>query len=168
MGLGARRGTAQPRIDDMEVSRAIRKSISRMLVGVLLFAQLAVASYACPSLRGMDSVTMSMSSSVVAPMMSLAAVEAPPAVQSTGMPPGCDQIDSDAANLCAEHCRQGQQSADTAAAPAVSPGIPTFLYSIPIEPQHVRGSGRSFPAPDASVDAAPEPPHAILHCVFRI
>ena len=150
MGVGARRCTVHSRIDAMELSRTIRKSISRMLIGVLLFAQLAVASYACPSLRGMDSVATS------APM------------SMASMPPGCDQIDSDAANLCAEHCRQGQQSADTAAAPAVSPGIPTFLYSIPIEPQHVRGSGRSFPAPDASVDAAPEPPHAILHCVFRI
>jgi len=134
----------------MELSRAIRKSISRMLMGVLLFAQLAVASYACPSLRGMDSAAMATSMS------------------TSSMPPGCDQIDPGAANLCTEHCRQGQQSADTAPAPAVSPGIPTLLYSIPIEPQHVLGSGRSFPAPDASVDAAPEPPHAILHCVFRI
>jgi len=150
VGVGARRGTAHPRIDDMELSRAIRKSISRMLMGVLLFAQLAVASYACPSSRGMDSVAMSTS------------------IPMSSMPPGCDQIDPEAANLCVEHCRQGQQSVDTAPAPAVSPGIPTFLYSIPIEPQHVLGSGRSFPAPDASVDAAPEPPHAILHCVFRI
>ena len=148
MGLGARRGTAQPTIDDMEVSRAIRKSISRMLVGVLLFAQLAVASYACPSLSGMESADVSMS--------------------MPSMPPGCDQIDSDAANLCAEHCRQGQQSVDTAPTHAVSAGIPTLLYSIPSEPQHALGSGRSFPAPDASVDAPPEPPHAILHCVFRI
>lgn len=156
----------------MELSRTIRKSISRMLMGVLLFAQLAVASYVCPSLRGMDSMAMSMSMSMpnggVVPVMSLAAADAPSALRSTGMPLDCDQMDPEAANLCTEHCRQGQQSADTAAAPAVSAPIPTLLYSIPIEPQHVLGSGRCFPAPDASVDAAPEPPHAILHCVFRI
>lgn len=150
MGIGAHRGTARPRIDGMDLSRAIRKSISRMLMGVLLFAQAAVASYACPSLSGMDSVALSATLSM------------------SSMPPGCDEVDPDATNLCAEHCRQGQQSVDTAATPAMSAGIPTLLYAIPIETQHALGSGRSFPAPDASVVAAPEPPHSILHCVFRI
>ena len=147
-----------------------------MLMGFVLFAQLAVAGYACPGLSGMESrsmsmsMSMSMSDSGPAPAlaMSLAAADAPSALQPTGMPPDCDQMDTEAANLCTEHCRHGQQSADTAAAPSVSAPVPTLLYSIPIEPQNVLGSGRSFPAPDASVDAAPEPPHAILHCVFRI
>ena len=84
------------------------------------------------------------------------------------MPAGCDQLDPDAANLCAEHCHQGQQGVDVANVPLVSAGVPTFLYSLQFGPKHSLGSGRSFPAPDASVDAAPEPPHAILHCVFRI
>ncbi len=119
-----------------------------MLMGALLFAQLAVASYACPSLTGLDPAVTSAS--------------------MASMPPGCDQIDPDATNLCAEHCRQGQQSVDTAPTPALSAGVPTLLYAIPSEPQHALGSGRSFPAPDASRVAAPEPPHAILHCVFRI
>ena len=77
-------------------------------------------------------------------------------------------MDPDAANLCAAHCHQGQQGAETAASPAVGLGIPTFLYSLPLEPQHSLRSGRSFPAPDSRLDAAPGPPHAILHCVFRI
>ena len=84
------------------------------------------------------------------------------------MPPGCDQWDPDAANLCAGHCHQGQQTANSLPAPMLSPAIATYLYSIPLEPQHLLGSGRSLPAPDASLDAAPSPPHAILHCVFRI
>ena len=136
----------------MELSRAIRKSTSVMLMAVLLFAQLAVASYACPRLGGMDPVSMSA-------LM--------PKLMALGMAPGCDQLDPEAANLCVEHCRQGQQSADTAAAPAVSAAIPTLLYLIPTEPQHLPGSGRSAPAVDDSVGAALEPPHAILHCVFR-
>ena len=81
--------------------------------------------------------------------------------------PGGEQVDASAANLAAGHCQHGQQSADTAPVPVVHAAIPTFLYSLPIEPEHSLGSGRSFPAPDASLDAAPEPPHAILHCVFR-
>ena len=100
----------------MELSRAIRKSISRVLIGVLLFAQLAVVSYACPSLTRMGA--NSLPNSGVAPAMLSAAVDATPEMQRNGMPPGCDQIDPDAANLCAEHCRQGQLSVDTSPVPA--------------------------------------------------
>ena len=143
----------------MRLTPAFSKAVGRMLIGVLLFAQFAVASYACPGLRGM----VPMASAVESAVMPGNSADEPAA-----MPPGCDQMDPDAPNLCVEHCRQGQQSVDTSPAPVVSPGIPTFLYSLPLEPQHSLGSGRSFPAPDASLAAAPEPPHAILHCVFRI
>ena len=148
----------------MYLTRALSKSIGRLLIGVVLFAQLTVSSYACPGLKGMGS----MSSGSAMTAMQVATADAAVVTGPTVMPPGCDQMDPDAANLCAEHCRQGQQSVDTAAAPGVSLGIPTLLYLLPLEPQHSLGSGRSFPAPDAGLDAAPEPPHAILHCVFRI
>ena len=148
----------------MHLSRSLSKSIGRVLIGVVLFAQLAVASYACPGLKGMGSRASGSAMTAV----QLAAADAAVATEPTGMPPGCDQMDPGAANLCAEHCHQGQQSADTAPAPGVGLGIPTLLYSLPLEPQHSLGSGRSSPAPDARLDAAPEPPHAILHCVFRI
>ena len=151
----------------MTLPRALSKAISRLLIGVLLFAQFAVASYACPSLMG----TAAMANGMPAIAMAMTATTSADSSQtetSAALPPGCDQIDPDAANLCAEHCHPGQQSADTGAAPVVSLGIQTFLYPLPLEPQHALGFGRSFPAPDAWLDAAPEPPHAILHCVFRI
>ena len=88
----------------MGMTRATNKLISRMLMGVLLFAQLAVASYACPGLRGMQSVS---SDAGIATLM--AAAGASLDSQTAGMPPECDRMDPDAANLCAEHCRQGQQ-----------------------------------------------------------
>ena len=146
----------------MSLSRALRQNVSRLLIGVVLFAQLAVASYACPGLKVMGSAGNGGAATAMHEQVMDTAAE--PAVMS----PGCDQMDPDAANLCAEHCHQGQQSADTANVPAVSLGIPTLLYSLPLEPQCSLGSGRSFPARDACLDAAPEPPHAILHCVFRI
>ena len=149
----------------MDLTRAIRKSISLMLLGVLLFAQLAVASYACPRLMvsaaevgGKAGMAMAVTAS------SEASVAAIPA----SMPPGCDQMDPEAANLCAEHCRFGHQSVDTAPAPIAHVAIPTLLYPLPLEPQQLLGSGRAFPALDASLVAALSPPHAILHCVFRI
>ncbi|MEO8280254.1 MAG: hypothetical protein ABI887_05470 [Burkholderiales bacterium] len=147
----------------MRLSRALSRSSSRLLIGILLFAQFAVASYACPGLKGMGSTATGVMGTVVLS----AAADTTSAAEPADMPLGCDQIDPNAANLCAEHCHQGQQSADTAAAPVVGLTIPTFLYSLRLEPQNLLGFGRSFPAPDASLDAAPEPPHAILHCVFR-
>ncbi|MEO8058319.1 MAG: hypothetical protein ABI671_08315 [Burkholderiales bacterium] len=139
------------------LSRALRKSIGRLLIGVMLFAQLAVASHACPVLKGAGATAMG---SMSKPILVAAA-------DAAAMPPGCEQLDPNAANLCAEHCQQGQQRADTAAAPVVALIPLTFLYLLPLEPEHTLGSGRSFPALDARLDAALEPPHAILHCVFR-
>ena len=151
----------------MQISRAMSKAISRLLICVLLFAQFAVASYACPSLMGSVAKADGKAGMTMA-MAATALPDASAAATPASMPPGCDQIDLEAANLCAEHCRSGQQSVDTAPAPIVHVAIPTLLYPLPLEPQRLLGSGRSFPAPDASVVAALSPPHTILHCVVRI
>lgn len=148
----------------MTFTRALSQQICRVLIGVLLFAQLAVASYACPGLSSMkvmaDDGAMAMTATAIpTPGDSME--------KSGAMSPGCDQMDPDAANLCAEHCRYGQQSADTAPAPMVFAPVPALLYTLPLEPEPVPGSVRAFPASDAGL-AAPPPPHAILHCVFRI
>ena len=149
----------------MQIPRAMSKAVSRLLIGVLLFAQFAVASYACPSL--MVSAAEVGGKAGMA-MAVTASSEASAAATPASMPPGCDQIDPEAANLCAEHCRFGHQSVDTAPAPIAHVAIPTLLYPLPLEPQQLLGSGRAFPALDASLVAALSPPHAILHCVFRI
>ncbi len=143
----------------MSLSRAIRKAVSRLLIGVLLFAQLAVASHACPGLSGSTS-NMAPDATTEAPVQA--------ATEPSTFMAGCEQIDASAANLCAGHCQQGQQSADTAPVPVVHAAIPTFLYSLPIELERLLGPGRSLPAPVVSLAAALPPPHAILHCVFRI
>jgi len=138
-----------------------------MLVGVVLFAQFTVASYACPGLVGM----MAMAGEAAMTTTPSAVLTAASEAEQAGMPPGCDQMGAGPTNLCAEHCHQGQQSADTASVPAVSVGVPTLLYPHPVDPQRTLdalGSGRRTLAADASLAAAPEPPHAILHCVFRI
>lgn len=148
----------------MTFTRALSKQICRVLIGVLLFAQLAVAGYACPGLSGMKAMADDGAMAATAGTTKMAgdAME-----KSSAMSPGCDQMDPDAANLCAEHCRYGQQSADTAPAPMVFAPIPALLYSLPLEPEPIPGSVRAFPASDAGL-AAPPTPHAILHCVFRI
>ena len=154
----------------MSLSHALRQAVNRLLIGVLLFAQFAVAGYACPGLKVMGPAGDGRAATATQAAVAGAAVE--PSVEPTAdlpsMSPGCDQMDPTAPNLCAQHCHQGQQSADTANVPAVGACIPALLYCIPPEPQRSLGSGRSLSAPDARWAAAPEPPHAILHCVFRI
>ena len=128
------------------VTRAIRKSVGRPQIGVLLFAQLAVASYACPGLSGSIS-TMAPDATIGTPAQ--AAAEPSPSM------PGGEQVDASAANLAAGHCQHGQQSADRAPVPVVHAAIPTLWYSLPIKLEHSLGFGRSIPAPGAVLDAAP-------------
>src|SRR5438093_1051861 len=86
----------------MSLPRALSRSICRVLIGVFLFAQLAVAGYACPGLGQGTSQ----------------------AAEARAMPAGCDQMDRDTANLCAEHCHFGQQSSDTAPMPVAIAPLP--------------------------------------------
>ena len=133
----------------MSLPRALNKLICRMLIGVFLLAQLAVAAYACPGLGQMTAPT------------AMAQAEDPSA-----MPGGCDQIDQDAANLCAEHCKFGQQSSDTGALPIVEAPVLSLLYELVPEVKAAEVSWRPFSP--AALAAAASPPHAILHCVLRI
>jgi hypothetical protein len=150
----------------MKMSRAGSRFISRLLIGCVLFAQLAVSSYACPAVG--RSAFVPGDTALTAAARAATAADDGYAAAPAGGPSGFDQMDPDAANLCAEHCHQGQQSADTAAPPVVGLGIAALLYSLPLEPQRSLGSGRPLPVAGARLDGAPEPPHAILHCVFRI
>lgn len=134
----------------MRLSRTLNQLICRVLVGVFLFAQLAVSGYACPVPGQPASQTVEMQSA-----------------QTGAMPADCDQIDQKAPNLCAEHCKVGQQSHDTAPLPVVMAPALSLLYVLPGEAQAIEAAA----APHASSDpllAATPPPHAILHCVFRI
>ena len=71
----------------MSLSRALRQSVSRLLIGVVLFAQLAVSSYACPGLKVMDSVGNGGAATA------MHGVVADTAAEQAAMPLGCDQMD---------------------------------------------------------------------------
>jgi hypothetical protein len=148
----------------MTLSRALSKQTCRMLIGVLLFAQLAVASHACPSLARQ---TVMLDGGV--PTAMAVAIQAADDAneKSAAMAPGCDQMDPNAGSLCIEHCRFGHQSADTAPSSIVPVASPALLYALPVESELAPGLSLALSAADA-LPAAPPPPHAILHCVYRI
>lgn len=134
----------------MRLSHAWSRSISRLLIGVLLFAQLAVAGHACPSMAPAHGPAMVL------------------ADESAAAHPCCDPAGADASALCAAHCHAGQQNADTASSLPVVQGLPVALYTLRPEPRLTPpGAGGPSPAAGACQVLSPEPPHALLHCVFR-
>ena len=134
----------------MKMTKTLKQRICQFMAGVLLFAQMSVAAYACPGLT--------------ASMAPQANVSAMPADMVD-----CDQMmahgDKDLPNLCAEHCHQGQQS-DQTQVPALPAMLLISLYTIdpmvtairPLQPE----LAEHVPL------AAPPPALSILNCCFRI
>jgi hypothetical protein len=138
------------------IPRFLNRFIARLLLGVMMFAQMTVAAYAC---TGPQSASMRSSGTDVtlvgAPMATLA---------DGGL--GHAAMDPTQPNLCAVHCQSGQQNADGKPAPSVSPAILVSLYpgALAFLPADIQ---RASAAPDGPSTRA-DPPHAILHCCFRI
>lgn len=146
----------------MTIDRALKKVICFALIGALLFSQMAVAGYACPTAVGMK--PMAHGHSVAATVPAGSRVEG---LKSGSMNPDCGEVDRDAINLCVEQCNFGDRSVGSAAAPLVPAPILAVLYFLPLQPEHASGLARAVRPYDAMLAASP-PPHTILHCVFLI
>ncbi|NRF71200.1 hypothetical protein HLB44_29825 [Aquincola sp. S2] len=144
----------------MSMTRSLNRSIARLLACVLLLAQLAVSAYACPNLATMSARVA---------MTDVGGVADDAGIQSgSSAMPGCmgmGALDQESANLCAEHCKLGQQSHEV---PAVSVPLPllTALYAVPLTPIEGPPSRPAAARIDALVAASP--PLAVLLCVYRI
>lgn len=144
------------------MTRGFLRSVCKLLVGVVLLAQMAVSAYACPGLAAAK-MQMSSAAAVVGHQPSVldgAAVQA-----MTRCEDMAGVMDSSFANLCAEHCHQGQQS-DHAATVSVPAALLNALYVTPPAPEPTAAPRSAADATSALVAASP--PHAILHCCFRI
>jgi hypothetical protein len=132
----------------MKLTRSSRFATAIVTLFCLLFMQLAVAAYACPSLEARQ-----------APSLMRDAAGIPMA--------NCDGIDHQSPSLCHAHSEQGKQSLDKAQTPPVQPFVASGVVIA------VTASLKPIPAgvalPDAFLMAASaDPPLAILHCCFRI
>lgn len=126
--------------------RIWRKIIAALGLGALLFAQLAVAAYACPTPADRK-----------APM---AEVVTPAAVQ-----PCQNKMDEERPNLCKQHCEQTSQRVDTAAPVAVdAPVLP--LIAVVLRPD-IHLPGNPTVQGDLLASVA-EPPLSIRNCCLRI
>jgi hypothetical protein len=148
------------------------RSVCRVLIGAVLIAQMAVSAYACPGLSPGASMNASMNAAMNPPMPSAASIDSAanaPAVSNDRHAGDCagmaGPMDPEFTNLCAEHCRQGQQS-DQAATLSVPAVLLTALYTTPLAPEPAAAPRTA--ANTTSALAAAAPPLAILHCCFRI
>lgn len=141
------------------IPRALNRFIARLLVGVLLFAQFAVAAYACPGGAG---AMMAGAADAGAAMTMADASMAGPASEKAGH----GAMDPVQPNLCAAHCQSGQQNAGAKAVPDLPAAAPASLYSL--VPVILPVSLQRTVAATADPPPMADPPHAILHCCFRI
>lgn len=141
------------------MSRSLVRGLVRWIVVTLLLGQLAIASYACPALRA-NAVDVAQDSAIGVDCV----MSAPDHVVLADSDAPTSTIDGDSPNLCAEHCKYGQQSDQTN-----NVNVPVAAPSTSFEnnpPRLVESRLR----PTASVLSAllsTCPPHTILHCVRR-
>ena len=117
----------------------------------MLFAQLALAAYACPDLNIAQRGAQIMER-----------VDA-----GTSPMPGCDGMDMAQPNLCHAAMQAGKQSLDKPELPRVLPWLPNgFVVTLPLQVV-------ALPRADVRADAVPltrstAPPLSIRNCCFRI
>lgn len=144
------------------MTRKFLRSVCRGFIGMLLFAQMAIAAYACPGLSPAGIMNLQMESGTDG-------ASNPSMFQGGEQVINCDDMAREASpalhNLCAEHCRFGQQSdqTPTLAVPAVllNARYTTPLLTGPADPPRPA-------AAETSALTAASPRRAILHCCFRL
>lgn len=132
----------------MFLNRIMRKWIALLGVSAILFAQIAVAAYACPAFASSQ-----VNEQVTA--MDMSNTEAP-----------CAEMDVKQANLCVEHCQYGQQSLDHPVTPVVFAvaDLPYVLARLgdPVVVESTQQYAQSL------LTRTTAPPLSVRNCCFRI
>jgi hypothetical protein len=138
-----------------------RRWLSGWLIGFLLFAQWATASYSCPQQGGQ--------SDAAAPAVAMAAV---PAATMAAMPDcagGMPGMDPDQPQLCKAHCEAGRQSVNSGGAtPDVPPALAlTGVLGVVVELTDEAGVCSAVPAATAAGPPRGTPPLYLSLLVLR-
>lgn len=138
------------------MTRPVQRGIARAVIALLLLGQMMVAAYACPRVGADEGVPAE-----ATPYAASADV----ANQAAEMPAGCDGTMVDTPNLCAAHCQASDQNVDATQTSAAPAHVLSSFYVVHIP--SARGELDQNSTPTEAINAIP-PPHAILHCCFRI
>ena len=133
----------------MKLSRPSRRFTVLLALVSLLFMQLAVAAYACPSLN-------------LQQLHDTAGVSADHAAMT-----GCEGMDMEQPSLCHAHDQTGNQSLDKPEAPHVAPFMPAALL-LAVNALDVTVPATALQPEMPLLQHATSPPLAIRHCCFRL
>lgn len=139
----------------MHAFRLSRLTTAFIALLSILFMQLAVASYACPS------VTVPVTGSI-----GLAAAAAESAEWANQAMPGCVDMDRDQPSLCHAHEQAGTQSLDRPDLPQVQPFMAAGLSVLLLTDALVIPASAVFE--EITLTRATAPPLSIQNCCFRI
>jgi len=130
----------------MRLSRPFLLFAVVLAIVSLLFTQLAVAGYACPTLKPLQEMTN---------------------LADIGMAQDCDETDVEQRALCEAHMQAPDQSADRQASPTIPPAIAVPLVMVP-GVLNVAELPAVACAPQAWLTHPSEPSLSIRNCCFRI
>lgn len=132
--------------------RTLRRIVARLLVGVLVYAQLAVAAYACIGALPDPALVVNDDSSVMVGHSGQAQAQ---------------HVDPDQPALCVAHCRNGQQNVGAEPMPIPPLALATGYFTL--EPMASSTSANAkHMALAGSMPPIADPPQRTLHCCLRI
>ena len=130
-------------------TRVFRHLIAKAGIAVMLFAQLAVAVYACPGLTGqVESAPASMASD-----------------QHVAMNGGSEELDANNPNTCRQHCQAGNQSVERASS---ANALPVAMVPLTIVEVVRPASTLGVTILPVLLERETAPPPSIRFSVFRI
>lgn len=143
------------------MTAALRRIVCRVLVAAFVFAQMATAAHAC--VNAVNEVAAAVGLDPGSPL-----VLSPGPAAGMGLcgMAGCESMGFAPSVVCDAHCQSEQSRVDmpqtvTVPAALVSSSYPLpTLYQVPAQ----QGWSIGFAHQAGSAD----PPHAILHCCFRL
>lgn len=136
----------------MKLPYRIRVIAALIALMSILFAQLAVAAYACPRTQEVQGMTSNQEY--------LAAAD-------QRHPPDCEELDSESPSLCHAHGQAGKHSLDKPPVPHVSPFAATTILVVVISGDALLPAD-SYAIDPLSLRRTTAPPLSIRNCCFRI
>lgn len=136
----------------MKLARSSRLVAALIALMSILFAQLAVAAYVCPSTQ-------------LSQALASIQVDRPAIGQSHS--PDCEEADSDSPVLCHAHGQVGTQSLDKPPVPNIAPFVAVTLLVAMIRDDALPRIN-SYTIDPFTLRRTTAPPLAIQNCCFRI
>ena len=149
---------------------AASRFIARLLIGILVSMQAAIAAAACPTLLtttpGHERQAISISTMADQGRTGSMKSHGVAALRSDGLLTEYGSMQSELPTFCVAHCPVAAQMTISARAPTEHVALLTTLYNLP--PRKDVPDPARQPANASDLQPGYVPPHAILHCCFRV